>query len=72
MDTVWPVGTLTRMPVRRNGDMLFGPGSYDMKAGLVQLVFALRALSAFALSPSVTPVVVVNTDEEIGSDDSGR
>lgn len=72
MDTVWPVGTLTRMPVRHNGDMLFGPGSYDMKAGLVQLVFALRALSAFALSPSVTPVVVVNTDEEIGSDDSGR
>jgi glutamate carboxypeptidase len=70
MDTVWPSGTLSRMPVRREGDTLYGPGSYDMKAGLVQLVFALKALSSLALSPSVTPVVVVNTDEEIGSDDS--
>ncbi|MGZ4403861.1 MAG: M20/M25/M40 family metallo-hydrolase, partial [Gaiellaceae bacterium] len=71
-DTVWPVGTLTRMPVRRDGDNLFGPGTYDMKAGLVQLVFALRALRAFDLSPSVTPVVLFNTDEEIGSGDSER
>ena len=71
-DTVWPVGTLARMPVRRDCDRLFGPGPYDMKAGLVQLVFALHALHAFAFSPSVTPVIVVNTDEEIGSDDSGR
>ncbi|MGZ4370095.1 MAG: M20/M25/M40 family metallo-hydrolase [Gaiellaceae bacterium] len=70
MDTVWPVGTLTRMPVRRDADNLFGPGTYDMKAGLVQLVFALRALRAFDLSPSVTPVILFNTDEEIGSDDS--
>ncbi|MGZ8793458.1 MAG: M20 family metallopeptidase [Gaiellaceae bacterium] len=72
MDTVWPAGTLARMPVRRDGDKLFGPGTYDMKAGLVQLVFALRALHAFDLSPSVTPVIVFNTDEEIGSGDSER
>lgn len=71
MDTVWPKGTLSRMPVRRDGDTLFGPGSYDMKAGLVQLVFALQALSSLSLAPTLTPVVVVNTDEEIGSDDSG-
>jgi len=72
MDTVWPLGTLTRMPVRREGDLLYGPGTYDMKAGLVQAVFALRALQAFELSPSVTPVAVFNADEEVGSDDSGR
>ena len=72
MDTVWPRGTLAEMPVRRWNDELFGPGAHDMKAGLVQLVFALRALRELSLAPTVTPVVVVNTDEEIGSDDSGR
>lgn len=72
MDTVWPLGTLERMPLRREGDTLFGPGTHDMKAGLVQLVFALRALRELGLAPSVTPVVLVNSDEEIGSTSSER
>ncbi|HSC49577.1 MAG TPA: M20 family metallopeptidase [Gaiellaceae bacterium] len=72
MDTVWPAGTLAEMPLHRNGDALFGPGTHDMKAGLVQLVFALRALRAVGRSPAVTPVVLVNTDEELGSSDSSR
>ena len=67
MDTVWPLGTLEHMPVRRDGDVLFGPGTYDMKAGLAQFVFAAKALAACGLVPSVTPVVFMNTDEEIGS-----
>jgi glutamate carboxypeptidase len=72
MDTVWPLGTLEGMPVRRDGDLLFGPGTYDMKAGLVQLVFALRALRELGLAPAVTPVVVLNSDEETGSKSSER
>jgi glutamate carboxypeptidase len=72
MDTVWPLGTLARMPVSVEGDELFGPGVVDMKGGLVQLVFALRVLHALDLSPSLTPVVLVNADEEIGSVDSKR
>ena len=72
MDTVWPLGTLERMPLRREGNALFGPGTHDMKAGLVQLVFALRALCELELSTPVMPVVLVNSDEETGSDSSGR
>ena len=43
-----------------------------MKAGLAQLVFALKALQAFELKPAVTPVAVVNSDEELGSKSSQR
>ncbi len=72
MDTVWPLGTLAEMPVRREDGRLFGPGVIDMKGGLATLVYALRALRALDLVPSVTPVVLVNSDEEIGSPDSER
>jgi glutamate carboxypeptidase len=44
-----------------------GPGTYDMKAGLVQLLTALDLLADIDRRPSVAPVVLVNTDEEIGS-----
>jgi glutamate carboxypeptidase len=72
MDTVWPVGTLAGMPLRGEDGLLYGPGVADMKGGLVQIVFALRALRELGLQPSVLPVVFVNTDEEIGSRDSSR
>ncbi len=72
MDTVWPVGTLVGMPLHDDHGVLFGPGVADMKGGLVQIVFALRALRELGLRPSVTPVVLINTDEEIGSRDSRR
>jgi glutamate carboxypeptidase len=41
-----------------------------MKGGLVQMVFALRALSDLGIQPVATPLVLVNTDEEVGSGDS--
>jgi glutamate carboxypeptidase len=72
MDTVWPIGTIAQMPLHEEGGLLFGPGVADMKGGLVEIVFALRALHELELRPSLTPVVFVNTDEEIGSIDSIR
>lgn len=69
-DTVWPLGTLASMPVELDGGVLRGPGVFDMKAGLAQLVFALRTLVELGLEPPAVPVVLVNSDEEMGSFES--
>lgn len=71
-DTVWPVGTLTQMPFEVDGDVVRGPGVFDMKGGLVQMVTALHVLREIGLEPPLTPLVFVNADEEIGSHESGR
>ena len=61
-DTVWPAGTIDRLPYRVDGNRITGPGSYDMKAGIVEAAFAL------ARARPRRPVVVLSTsDEEIGS-----
>ncbi len=69
-DTVWPKGTLAEMPLRQEDDSLKGPGVFDMKAGLTQMIFALTALRDLGLEPRVTPVCLINSDEEIGSRES--
>jgi glutamate carboxypeptidase len=53
LDTVWPMGTLAARPVTVEGDVLRGPGCYDMKAGLVVAVFALRRLAEEGRLPPV-------------------
>ncbi|WP_089213966.1 M20/M25/M40 family metallo-hydrolase, partial [Streptosporangium subroseum] len=64
-DTVWPVGTLTRIPWSLVDGIARGPGVFDMKAGLVQTFHALTAL------PSLDGVcVLVTGDEEVGSPSS--
>lgn len=69
-DTVWPEGTLEKMPIETRDGRLHGPGSYDMKCGLVQAVFAVQALKALRIQPTVAPIFFINSDEEIGSPES--
>ncbi len=69
-DTVWPLGTLDRMPITVKEGRMTGPGVYDMKAGLAQMIFALRALRELGVDPAMPPLVFVNSDEEIGSRES--
>ena len=71
-DTVWPVGTVVERPFRVDGNVVHGPGSFDMKGGLAQLVVALHAIRDLELPTPVCPVIFVNADEEIGSRTSTR
>jgi glutamate carboxypeptidase len=64
------LGTLKEMPLVRENGMLRGPGVYDMKGGLTQMVFALKVIKALGLQPAMTPVIFVNSDEETGSAES--
>lgn len=71
-DTVWPQGTLQEMPFEVDGNSARGPGIFDMKAGLVQMIFALSALRVTGIDLEVTPIVFINSDEEHGSPTSRR
>jgi glutamate carboxypeptidase len=64
LDTVWDLGTLARRPLRIEDGRLHGAGSYDMKGGIVVLVFALKALAARGAIPPVT--VFLTPLEEVG------
>ncbi len=67
MDTVWPKGTLAVMPLREEEGHLFGPGVYDMKAGMAILLTALKVLKGAGLSSRHPVRMLFTSDEESGS-----
>jgi glutamate carboxypeptidase len=66
-DTVWPIGQLARMPLKREGGRLHGPGVFDMKAGIGLAMLATRALLERGALTDAQIVMLWTTDEEIGS-----
>jgi glutamate carboxypeptidase len=67
VDTVWPLGTLRRWPVSvdQAAGTVTGPGCFDMKAGIIQLLHAVSVLTDRAGLE-----ILITTDEEVGSPSS--
>jgi len=62
LDTVWPKGSYQPL-WEVNGDVLRGPGTFDMKAGFIQALYALRGIEG-------SVALIATTDEETGSHSS--
>jgi glutamate carboxypeptidase len=69
MDTVFPLGTLAKIPYREAGDKIFGPGVSDMKGGIAVTLSGLSAIIQNRI-PSNPVTVLFTSDEETGSSTS--
>ncbi len=66
-DTVHPLGTLGKLPFRREGDLCYGPGIMDMKGGNYVYLDALRKMLAAGIESPLPVTVLFTPDEEIGT-----
>jgi glutamate carboxypeptidase len=69
-DTVYDLGALSTMPWREQSGRLYGPGVFDMKSGIAQIMFALQALKQIKGGLARPVKVWLVSDEEEGSDSS--
>jgi len=67
LDTVHPVGTLAKLPWRRDGNKCYGPGICDMKGGNYLSVEAIRQLQKAAFTTPLPITVLLTPDEEVGT-----
>jgi glutamate carboxypeptidase len=69
-DTVYSIGTLSKTPFRISGGKAYGPGTFDMKAGIVQALLAVQVLRQCSIALRKRIVFLWTSDEEIGSESS--
>ena len=67
MDTVHPIGTLEKLPFKREGDICYGPGIMDMKGGNFISLEAIKALAAAGMQTPLPVTVLFTPDEEVGT-----
>lgn len=67
MDTVFPKGTAEKRPFQIKGQRAFGPGVIDMKASIVQLIYALTCMKETGQKEYQNVQIILNSDEELGS-----
>ncbi|MDR3469611.1 MAG: M20/M25/M40 family metallo-hydrolase [Xanthobacteraceae bacterium] len=67
LDTVHPVGTLAKLPWRRDGNKCYGPGIFDMKGGNYLSLEALRQLQRAAVVTPLPVTFLLTPDEEVGT-----
>ena len=67
-DTVWPAGTLSRLPFQIHDNICTGPGVFDMKSGIIMSLYAMKFLASFPVKRSIT--LLITPDEELGSESS--
>ncbi|KZX98319.1 MAG: M20/M25/M40 family metallo-hydrolase [Sulfitobacter sp.] len=67
MDTVHPIGTLAKLPYKREGEICYGPGLMDMKGGNYVYLDALRKLLAAGIETPLPVTMLFTPDEEIGT-----
>ncbi|WP_017187818.1 M20/M25/M40 family metallo-hydrolase, partial [Alkalibacillus haloalkaliphilus] len=66
-DTVWPEGTLEDMPFKIRDGKAYGPGTFDMKGGIVQALYAIQSLKDLNKHLNKKIVLMMTSDEELGS-----
>lgn len=70
MDTVFAVGDIAKNPLRIENGRLYGPGTSDMKGGVINFIWALRCMKELGLQPRRKVVALLTSDEEVGSEAS--
>ncbi|HVO62326.1 MAG TPA: M20 family metallopeptidase [Terriglobales bacterium] len=72
LDTVYPLGTLAKMPCVQEAGRLKGPGTLDMKSGIGMMLYAIDSMRDQGGTVPRAVTVLLVSDEEVGSSSSRR